>query len=311
MIKLNHIQHLLALADERHFARAAERVHLSQPAFSRSIQAIESSTGLRLFERSNGAARPTPAGEFLITRARQLLFDARSLERDLQYFSQAQLGDTAIGLGPFPAATLLPRVMTEVRKRHPQVNLRVSVSNWRQLLEKLLAEELEFFVAHTRLSTLPANVEMQPLMRQQAGFYVRDGHPLDGAPRRLREIWGYGVAATALPQVEKDMVAQVLGLAPGAGVNLVLECDDITTLHALALDTDTVVVTTDVAARLCASGASLRRLNLSDFPGVAVEMGMVSLRNRTLSPLAQQLVRIFHETVQPFAPVPNHGEIRP
>ena len=76
---LKRLGHLVALADECHFARAAERVHLSQPAFSRSIQTIESDLGMRLFDRESGQVKPTPAGAFLIERARRLLFDARCL----------------------------------------------------------------------------------------------------------------------------------------------------------------------------------------------------------------------------------------
>jgi DNA-binding transcriptional LysR family regulator len=105
---LRRLQHLLALAEERHFGRAAERVHLSQPAFSRSIQAIEAELELRLFDRGIGDVRPTPAGEFVIERARRLLFDARSLARDVELFRDSQLGDTAFGAGPLPAVTLLP-----------------------------------------------------------------------------------------------------------------------------------------------------------------------------------------------------------
>lgn len=61
---IKRLSHLLALADERHFGRAAERVHLSQPALSRSIQALESETNQRLFDRDSGDVRPTPAGSF-------------------------------------------------------------------------------------------------------------------------------------------------------------------------------------------------------------------------------------------------------
>ena len=99
MVDLRRLQHLTALADERHFGRAAERVHLSQPAFSRSIQAIEAELGLRLFDREIGDIRPTPAGEFLIERARRLLFDARNLHRDVGLFRDSRLGDTAVGAG--------------------------------------------------------------------------------------------------------------------------------------------------------------------------------------------------------------------
>ncbi|WP_423767563.1 LysR family transcriptional regulator, partial [Escherichia coli] len=71
---LRRLSHVVALADTLHFAHAAQAVHLSQPSFSRSIQAIEDDLGIRLFDRETGDVRPTPAGEFVIERARRLLF---------------------------------------------------------------------------------------------------------------------------------------------------------------------------------------------------------------------------------------------
>ena len=61
-LNLRQLQHLLLLADELHFARASERAFLSQSAFSRSIQALEESVGLRLFDRDLRLVRPTPSG---------------------------------------------------------------------------------------------------------------------------------------------------------------------------------------------------------------------------------------------------------
>src|SRR6201981_409245 len=71
---LRRLSHVVTLADTLHSPRAAEAAHLSQPAFSRSIQAIESDLGIRLFDRDVGDVRPTPAREFVIERARELLF---------------------------------------------------------------------------------------------------------------------------------------------------------------------------------------------------------------------------------------------
>ena len=69
--------HIVAVADRRSFIRAAEQVHLSQPALTRSIQAAEAELGLLLFDRGTQEVVPTPAGEFIVARARQLVFDNR------------------------------------------------------------------------------------------------------------------------------------------------------------------------------------------------------------------------------------------
>ncbi|WP_237716903.1 LysR family transcriptional regulator [Cupriavidus basilensis] len=212
MMDLRRLSHVLALADALHFARAAERVHLSQPAFSRSIQAIETDLGIRLFDRDVGDVRPTPAGEFVIERARRLLFDARCLQRDVDLFRDSQLGDTAFGAGPFPAATLMPPALSELRRRYPKVALRVEASNWTQLLERLRAEDIEFFVADVRDLPEDPALEIRPLGTQHGFFYVRTSHPLAGRECTVADAWPYGVAATKLPSGLRAELAKVLGL---------------------------------------------------------------------------------------------------
>jgi DNA-binding transcriptional LysR family regulator len=295
MIDLRRLAHLVALADERHFARAAERVHLSQPAFSRSIQTLERDLGLRLFDRETGDVRPTPTGEFLIRRARQLLFDARCLQRDVALYGDCTLGDTAFGVGPFPAATLMPHVLPELRRRHPQVNLRVEVNNWDAMLARLHAEDIEFFIAEVRALAPDSALEIRSLGRQRAGFHVRAGHPLAGKPCTLASAWKYGVASTRLPPVVKMALARLLGLAEGEQPALALECDDVSLLQTVALASDTVLGISEVIARADVESGNLLPLRIKDLPDLYSEMGIVSLRNRSHSPMADRAIELIAE----------------
>ena len=287
---LRRLEHLLALGEERHFGRAADQVHLSQPAFSRSIQALEAELNLRLFDRETGEVRPTPAGEFVIKRAQRLLFDARSLARDVELFRDSRLGDTSFGAGPLMAATLLPQVLAAFRDQHPGVAMRVEVSNWQLLLERLQAEDIEFFVADT--SELPddAVLDIRSIGRQQGGLYSRAGHPLSGRACTVAQAWAYGVAAIRLPQTTKAALVRLLALPAGSALVLALECDDIGVLKSVALATDTVLASTDIAARHAMDSGALRRLQVRNLPSLYSQMGVVRLRNRTLSPTAQRII---------------------
>src|SRR6202142_1769686 len=172
---LRRLAHIVALAERRNFARASEQVHLSQPALTRSIQAAEAELGLRLFDRGSTQVTPTPAGEFVLERARRLVFDGRCLKRDVELYRERKLGDTAFGAGPFPAATFLAPLLAALRREFAQVALRVEVSNWELLLERLLDEDIEFFVADTRELPRDPRLVVRALRREPAGFYVRDG----------------------------------------------------------------------------------------------------------------------------------------
>ena len=295
---LKRLGHLVALADERHFARAAERVHLSQPAFSRSIQSIESELGMRLFDRESGDVKPTPAGAFLIERARRLLFDARNLQRDAMLYRESQLGDTAFGAGPFPAATIMPTVVLTLRRKYPGVGLRLETSNARLLFERLLAEDIEFFVADVRDLPADSALQVQSLGRHPAHVYARGGHPLAGQRCTFAQAWGYGFASGWLPTPMKALVAQLIGLPPGAEPVPAVQCDDMTLLRTLALATDTVFASSDTWLRDDVRAGTFVQLDVEDLPAVHAEMGVVTLLNRTPSPMAQRAIACVREVAQ-------------
>jgi DNA-binding transcriptional LysR family regulator len=143
-MELKRMAHLVALADARHFGRAAERCHLSQPAFSRSVLAAEDELGLKLFNRETPEITCTDAGAFVVERARKLLFESRCLERDVNMYRDRQIGDIAFGVGPYPAATLLLSLLCELRASYPGINTRVEVNNAQYLTEHLRSETLDF-----------------------------------------------------------------------------------------------------------------------------------------------------------------------
>ncbi|MDI7065621.1 LysR family transcriptional regulator, partial [Klebsiella pneumoniae] len=107
-VNSRRLGHLIALAEEGSFARAAERVHLSQPALSRSIQALEEEVGMKLFDRAARGVAMTAAGRLLVERARRVLFETRCLFRDVELLKAHELGEVRIGLGPYAAVVLLP-----------------------------------------------------------------------------------------------------------------------------------------------------------------------------------------------------------
>jgi DNA-binding transcriptional LysR family regulator len=297
-VDLKRLGHLVALADECHFARAAERVHLSQPAFSRSIQSIESDLGMRLFDRESGGVKPTPAGVFMIERARRLLFDARCLQRDAMLYRESQLGNTAFGAGPFPSALIMPTVVLTLRRQYPGVGLRVETSNAQVLLDWLLAEDIEFFVGDVRDLPPDPALQVQSLGRLVAHLFVRSGHPLAGRPCSFAQAWQFGLATGWLPSPLKALVARLLGLPPGTEAVPAVQCDEMTLRRTLALGTDTVVASSQAWLRDDLRAGTLVRLEVDDLPEIYAEMGVVTLLNRTPSPMAQRAIACVQQVAQ-------------
>lgn len=288
---LKRFRHLVALADERNFARAAERVHLSQPALSRSIQAAEAELEICLFDRGTTEVTPTPAGAFVLERARKLLFDSRCLERDIDLYRKSLIGDLAFGVGPFPAATLLPALLPELRRRYANVRLRVEVNNWVYLLQHLRNEELDFFVADIRDLPPGNDLDIIMLARQYGSFYVRAGHPLlTRSSLRPADMAEFGVATVRLPRVIQAAIGSLLGLKPGTSMPFALECDDVQTLKCVALESDTVLAAVPAAVMDEVDAGLLVPVTIDNAPQLHTGMGIVSLRGRSPSPAAEFVI---------------------
>jgi DNA-binding transcriptional LysR family regulator len=290
-MEIRRLKHLVALADTRNFGRAAQQCHLSQPAFSRSIQAAEDELGLQLFDRGTTEVCCTDAGAFVVERARKLVFDSRCLERDVSLYRDRLVGDIAIGVGPYPAATLLPLLLTDMRRRFPGVNVRVEVNNATYLAEHLRAEELDFYVADLRNIPTASDFEILRIGQLTASFYVRSGHPLLSTPTVSgRAMLPYGIASVRIPDKILLLLAPMMGLPEGTRLPLALECDDLHLLKAVAMSTDTVVACADAGALEEVAEGRLVCLTAADIPPQFSDMGAVSLKGRSYSPMAQYAV---------------------
>ncbi|MBI2771633.1 MAG: LysR family transcriptional regulator [Burkholderiales bacterium] len=289
---LRRLAHLVALADERNFGRAAERVHVTQPAFSRSVQAAEAELKMRLFDRGPLEVTCTAAGAFVVEKARRLLFDNRCLQRDIDLFRERQIGNVAFGVGPFPAATLLEPLLLEMRSRFPGIQARVEVNNWKYLAEHLRAEELDFFVADIRDVPRDGDLAVASIGQQLGRFYVRSGHPLlERKSVKARDMAEFGLASVRLPDAIKTLIRQLFEMPAGSPLPVALECDDLHLLKRIALGSDTVLASTDVAVREELRTGQLHALTVRGLPPLFNEMGIVSLRGRSHSPVASFAVQ--------------------
>lgn len=285
---LKRLKHLVALADTRNFGRAATQCHLTQSAFSRSIQAAEEEMGLQLFDRGTVEVTCTDAGQFVVERARKLLFENRCLERDVSLYRERLIGDLSLGVGPYPAAILLPPLLTEIRTRHPGVGVRVEVNNADYLAAHLRAEDLDFYMADVRNVIAAADLTITRVAKLSAGFYVRSGHPLlDRAKVTAAAMLPFGFASVRLPESVQAGLGTMMGLEAGKRLPLAVECDDLSLLKSLAMGTDTVIGCVDAGTAEDVAQQRLVRLDVTDVPPQASDMAIVSLKGRSYSLMAQ------------------------
>jgi DNA-binding transcriptional LysR family regulator len=284
---LKRIRYALALAQELNFARAAEKLHLSQPALSRGIQALEEELGLSLFDRDNRAVSITKVGEVFLEHAKRIAYQMRTFELDMMHIRDADVGHVAFGVGPSPTYGLVRQVLREVRQQSPGICFTVDTNNWRYLLLHLRTEEIEFFVADTQDISHEPDLAIAPLCRQRGAFFCRPGHPLISNPtRKLKDCLSYGFALSSFPNGAQVQLRRLLELAPDQSLPVALKCDNLSVLKDLAINDDLILGATHAAVQRDLSTGALVHLPFPETESLFTEIGIVHLSGRTLSPAA-------------------------
>jgi DNA-binding transcriptional LysR family regulator len=197
-MNLQQFEHLLAVVETGSFSRAAERLHLTQPALSRSIQAMEDELGGPLVERAGKRKEPTPLGALVVARARRIGLEVSELKRSAALLSDLALGSVRLGLGPAPSAVLAAPLLQHMLAQHPRIKVQLSGGLPERQLQALRERQLDALVIHKR--SLPPhddlNVTLFPEMR--IGFVCRRGHPLlQAEPVSYARLRAFPLAASA------------------------------------------------------------------------------------------------------------------
>jgi DNA-binding transcriptional LysR family regulator len=122
-MELRHLRSFTVLAEERHFGRAAARLHIAQPALSQQIKQLERELGVSLFTRSTRRVEPTEAGLRFAEHARTVLGDVSRAEVDMAQLASGHAGRVSVGFIGTATYDVLPRVAREVRQQLPGVEL--------------------------------------------------------------------------------------------------------------------------------------------------------------------------------------------
>jgi len=142
-LKLKDLRYLVAVADQRHFGRAAARCFVSQPTLSAQLKKLEQDLGVQLIERAPNNVSLTPAGEEIVARARRILEASDEVVALARSHRDPLAGRLRLALLPTIGPYLLPRVAPAIRRGLPRLQLRLYEYQTAPMLEKLHAGELD------------------------------------------------------------------------------------------------------------------------------------------------------------------------
>ena len=264
-VQLRHLRCLVAVAQERHLARAADRLALSQPAISKTLAELETMAGVRLVERGSAGRRGvqglTPVGEQLLAHAVRVLEAVDASALAIAPTTGGQLQRLRIGALPSVAPALLPRALADFRDKWPHVQVIVKSAANGVLLDELRAGELDLVAGRMSDPRLMTGLSFELLHTEPLVFVARAAHPLARTETTtvpdvlLHPLVVYGEGT--IPRHNTESFFSALGLA--LPVNA-LQTLDVSVARALVAVSDAVWITPLGAARADLDDGRLVRL---------------------------------------------------
>lgn len=288
-MELRQLQSFVSVVEEGSLSAASKRCHLSQPALSQQMQALEEELGEPLLKRRPRGVEPTAAGELLLVHARTLLAHAARLRSDFQGRRKLETGTITFGIIPTIAPYLLPKLLGPFRKAHPGIDVSITEARTTDLISGTISGAIEFAILSdvTAEDRRRGSLHTRELFREPLLLAAPASHPL-----ALRK------AGPTPADLEADelihlsgghcLTDRMLRLCRIRNPNPGLQCDQIATALAMVAAGMGVTVVPQIAAREQTRGDIVCR-PFAD-RGLHRVISLMKRRGSRLSPAAERLM---------------------
>ncbi|MDE1146624.1 MAG: LysR substrate-binding domain-containing protein [Azospirillaceae bacterium] len=243
MLELKLLRSFVLLAEELHFGRAAERLHIVQPALTQQIQALERQIGTQLLIRGRGRITLTDAGALVLAEARRTLEQAARTETIGRLAGRGEVGRLEIGyVGSAGLSELMPALLRDFRRSHPAVDLGLTEMAVGAQLAGIAAGGLDLGFIRLPPLSLPNGVSVLPLRPEGLVVALAADHPLAALP--------------SIPVARLANEAMVLH-HPASGAELRSQIDDLCHRHGFSPQVVQAVPQVALTIRLVAAGLGI------------------------------------------------------
>ncbi|NNJ55587.1 MAG: LysR family transcriptional regulator [Bacteroidia bacterium] len=174
-ISLIQIQYLIALDEHRNFIKAAEASFVTQPTLSMQMKKLEEELGVLIFDRSKQPITPTALGEKIIEQARVIYNETARIENILKEFTGEVSGNLKIGVLPTISNSLIPRLISQVAKKYPDLKLTIKEGLTHEIVEELEANKLDVGIVSVPLHN--SSLTESHLYVEKFRIYAHPNHP--------------------------------------------------------------------------------------------------------------------------------------
>jgi DNA-binding transcriptional LysR family regulator len=281
---LVQLRHLIELAANGSFSQSALKLHLTQPALSRSIKALEDELGQPLFDRIGRKNELTAFGSHIVQRARVLVDEADELRQTSVQLQKGDIGQFRIGMGSGPGAMLMTPMLMLMATNYPQAHIDISRGSTVLLVQALRERFLDALILDIRSLQPSVDLKVEALQEMAGAFMCRPGHPLakkNSVPFAI--LRNYPIASTPLSDEVARILMERFGPQAHPDSLVTLRSEEISSLLDVARKSDAVVLT------IRASAPDLVELPVSPPLNVKARFGLVTIASRTEPPLLDKV----------------------
>jgi len=297
---LRHYEHIVALAEHKNFRKAAEAIHISTPALTKSIQKSEEFFNVKLFDRTHSGAIPTPFGETVVRKARMLLKDAVDITSDVKSLIKMETGHVMVGCGIYAAEALMGNALVQFMAKYPGVRVKVKITTLDDMIQMLTNKEIDFFVAvYPENLKFSKMVSVTDLASEDLVWYCRPGHPLLKKKKvALSDLAAFPFICPTLTQPLHEWLLKVFKGSPPVKLDGTLDphlqCNDFGIIKKTVANSDGVGFFLRSGLSEEIRSGNLRELRIKTDVSLSA-VGIVSLGNRTLPLAAERFISILKE----------------
>jgi DNA-binding transcriptional LysR family regulator len=179
-MEFRHLRYFIAVAEERSFSRAAEKLHVSQPPLSRQIRDLEIELGGKLLDRNRQSVRLTRLGNVILAKSRTVIRDAESFKAQAKILDKEMRAELLVGYAPSPTAMIISKVLAGYHERAPGGRITLQDMTHTEMLEGLKTKKLQAALTLRPRPKEMRGLRFETISRHAVGIICTAESPLAG-----------------------------------------------------------------------------------------------------------------------------------
>lgn len=297
-LNLRQLALLVSLDERRSILHAASATHLTQPAASKLLSALESSFGVKLFVRHPRGVQPTACGEIIVRHARGVLAELRQAQEEIAAIGKGVRGEVAIGTEVTSATWLVSRAVATLKRDYPDIRVGIEVNFSESLTARLLNREFDIVIARLHHAGRLGGVQFEELKEAPHGLVARRGHPLMGKRAlSLKDLVSQTWIVPPVGNISRDRFSELFLRTRTPFPRSVVETTDLSVIVELLRSSDMVApLAMELAQPFCATQVlGVLPIDLKVRLGPA---GITTRGEQQLSPAAKVALKVLRATAR-------------